>query len=101
MVHMARSRAEHGYHAPPRSTNEAGATRKVGLEVELAGVPAEEALNLVKACFGGEIELAQRARGAVRGTPWGTFKVEYDWRALQTRSYLKPLEAIGVEADSA
>ncbi len=98
---MARARTEHGYHAPPRATNQDGATRKVGLEVELAGVPVEEALNLVKACFGGEIELAQRARGAVRDTPWGTFKVEYDWRALQTRSYLKPLEAIGVEADSA
>jgi Putative amidoligase enzyme len=98
---MAEEQAASGYDVPPRATNQEGAIRKVGLEVELAGVPVEEVLTLVKSCFGGEIELAQRSHGAVLGTPWGKFKVEYDWRALQKRSYLKPLEAIGVEADSA
>jgi hypothetical protein len=64
-------------------------------------VPVEEALSLIAACFGGQITLQQRTRGAVHGTPFGSFKVEYDWRALHTRSYLRPLEVIGLEADSA
>jgi hypothetical protein len=75
--------------------------RKVGLEVELAGVSVDDALSLIKACFGGEIALSQRTRGAVHGTPYGSFKVEYDWRALHDRSYLKPLARIGLDADSA
>lgn len=95
------SAVEPGYNAPPRATNEEGHPRKVGLELELAGVPVEQALNLIKACFGGETELSQRTHGTVQGTPYGKFKVEYDWRALQKRSYLKPLEAIGLESDSA
>jgi Putative amidoligase enzyme len=98
---MAHERGQSGYAAPPRETNAQGATRKVGLEVELAGVPVEEALNMIVACFGGELALASRTHGAVHGTPFGSFKVEYDWRALTERSYLKPLARIGLDEDSA
>jgi hypothetical protein len=98
---MAPERANHGYEIPPRRTNAQGEVRKVGLEIELAGVPVEEALKLVVACFGGELALDGRTRGAVHGTPYGSFKVEYDWRALHERSYLKPLARIGLAEDSA
>lgn len=98
---MAQERANHGYAAPPRAENGQGEVRKVGLELELAGVPVEKALDLIVACCGGEAAPESRARGAVHGTSFGSFKVEYDWRALHQRSYLKPLARIGLDQDSA
>jgi hypothetical protein len=98
---MAQQRAIHGYAAPPRGKNAHGDARKVGLEIELAGVTVEEALDLVVACFGGRVALASRTHGAVHGSAFGSFKVEYDWQALHKRSYMKTLARIGVEEDSA
>jgi hypothetical protein len=98
---MAQERASDGYAVPPRASNQRGQPRKVGLELELAGIPVERALALVADCFGGQVESGGRTHGAVHGTPFGSFKVEYDWRALQNRSYLKPLARIGLDEDSA
>lgn len=89
-----------GYTAPPRERNARGELRRVGLELELAGLTVESALELIKSSFGGTIECTQRTMGAVHGTPFGTFKVEFDLRALQKRSYLWPLEMMGIESDS-
>lgn len=97
---MAHEPAVSGYAAPPRPNNRAGEVRKVGLELELAGISVERALELVAKCFGGEVVLEKRTRGTVHGTRFGTFKVEYDSRALQNQSYLKPLAALGLDADS-
>jgi Putative amidoligase enzyme len=92
--------ASSGYTAPPREHNAQGEPRRVGLELELAGLSVESALELIRRCFGGEIEASQRTHGTVAGTPFGTFKVEYDLVALQKRSYLRPLELMGIESDS-
>ncbi|HKO94818.1 MAG TPA: amidoligase family protein [Polyangiaceae bacterium] len=89
-----------GYAAPPRTHNAQGDPRRVGLEVELAGLSVEASLELIRRCFGGELDSSQRTHGTVRGTSFGTFKVEYDLRALQKRSYLRPLELMGIESDS-
>ena len=97
---MAPQAAVNGYDAPPRPHNERGEERKVGLELEIAGVTVERAVELIANAFGGKSELESRTNGTVRDTRFGTFKVEFDSRALQKRSYLKPLEAIGVSPDS-
>lgn len=89
-----------GYAVPPREHNVHGEPRRVGLEVELAGLSVEGALELIRRSFGGKVDASQRTHGTVSGTPFGTFKVEYDLRALQKRSYLRPLELMGIESDS-
>jgi hypothetical protein len=89
-----------GYAAPARPTNEAGAVRRVGLEIELAGLTVETALALIQRAMGGRVVSSQRTQGTVADTPFGDFKVEFDSRALQKRSYLKPLELVGIESDS-
>lgn len=89
-----------GYAAPPRPTQHAGETRRVGLEIELAGLSVETALTLIQRALGGRVESTQRTQGKVTDTPFGDFKVEFDSRALQTRSYLRPLELVGIDSDS-
>jgi hypothetical protein len=89
-----------GYAAPARPENEAGAVRRVGLEIELAGLTVETALALIQRAMGGRVVSSQRTQGMVEDTPFGDFKVEFDSRALQKRSYLKPLELVGIESGS-
>jgi hypothetical protein len=90
------------YAAPPRAHTRDGAPRRVGLEIELANLSLEQALGIVHAELGGRIEVESRTRGAVRDTAFGTFKVEFDSPTLTERTYLRPLERLGLlESDSA
>jgi hypothetical protein len=89
------------YQAPPCPRNAAGATRTVGLELELGGLSLERALEVVQGTVGGAVEVRSRTEGSVRST-LGRFKVEFDHSILRERSYLKPLERLGLmDADSA
>jgi hypothetical protein len=89
------------YRAPPRPCNAKGATRTVGLEVELGGLSLERALEVVQSTVGGEVELRSRTEGSVRNE-LGRFKVEFDHSMLRERSYLKPFERLGLmDANSA
>lgn len=89
------------YRAPPCPLNAAGDIRSVGLEVELGGLSLERALEVVQGSVGGTVEIRSRTEGSVQ-SPWGRFKVEYDHSMLRDRSYLKPLERLGLmDADSA
>lgn len=88
------------YQAPPRTQNMRGLSRHVGLELELGHLTLEQTLELVRNTIGGEIVANSRTEGAVKETPFGTFKVEVDSTPLKERSYLRPLELIGVDADS-
>jgi hypothetical protein len=72
----------------------------VGLEIELAGLSVETTLALIQRTLGGEVECTRRTHGRVQGTSLGDFKVEFDSRALQKRSYLRPLALMGIESDS-
>lgn len=89
------------YAAPPRPHNRDGALRRVGLEIELANLSLEQALGIVQEQLGGRIEVESRTRGAVRDTPFGAFKVEFDSPTLTERTYLRPLERLGLDGDSA
>lgn len=89
------------YLSPPRTHNANGEVRAVGLELEIGGVALETALVVVQRALGGTVMQESATQGAVRGTPFGTFAVEFDSRPLQERKWLRPLEAVGVEPDSA
>ncbi|MET0287788.1 MAG: amidoligase family protein [Polyangiales bacterium] len=88
------------YFAPPRERNPKGEMRKVGLELELGNLTLERTLEIVRDACGGEIVSDSRTEGAVRDTEFGRFKVEVDSAPLKERSYLRPLEALGLDPDS-
>jgi hypothetical protein len=89
------------YEAPVRPSNSQGQPRCVGLELELGHLPVETVLELVQRSMGGRIEQDNSARGQVKDTPLGSFAVELDSRTLKERSYLRPLEMVGIEPESA
>ncbi|MET0340505.1 MAG: amidoligase family protein [Polyangiales bacterium] len=88
------------YEAPPRRTNQRGDERHVGLELELGHLTIERTLEVVRDAVGGEIVSDSRTEGCVKETPFGKFKIELDSTPLKERSYLRPLELLGVDADS-
>jgi hypothetical protein len=93
------------YEAPVRPHNEHGEVRRVGLELELGRLSLERTLEIVAATCGGRVEHESRTEGAVRDTRLGTFHVEFDHSILKSRSYLRPLERLGLidegDADAA
>lgn len=88
------------YEAPPRARNAQGAMRHVGLEIELGHLTLEQTLEIVRDAVGGEIACDSRTEGSVKETPFGKFKVEVDSTPLKERSYMRPLEMLGLDADS-
>jgi hypothetical protein len=89
------------YEPPPWPEDEAGAARGVGLELEIGALSLEETLRLVRDALGGLIVQDSPAEGRVEGTAFGKFKVEIDSLAIKDRSYLRKLDWLGVDGDSA
>ncbi|UYG00812.1 amidoligase family protein [Halomonas sp. GD1P12] len=64
--------------APPHRSTRRGQTRRVGVEIEFAGLPPQETAQLVQTLFGGELNVVSPHRLLVRDTRWGTFGIELD-----------------------
>jgi hypothetical protein len=92
--------AETAYAAPPRSRNAQGDVRRVGLEIEIGHLTLEQTLEIVRASVGGEIVSDSRTEGCVTETPFGKFKIEVDSTPLKERSYMRPLQMLGLDSDS-
>lgn len=88
------------YAAPPRTHTAEGDIRRVGLEIELGHLTLEQTLEVVRETVGGEIASDSRTAGTINDTPFGKFKVEVDSTPLKERSYMRPLEKLGLQADS-
>ncbi len=82
-----------------RERNAAGELRKVGLEIELGNLSLERTLEVIAETLGGMVEIQSRTEGKVRDTKLGMFKVEFDHSILRKRSYLRPLERLGLIED--
>lgn len=91
----------HGFPLPKRLSTSAGHARRVGVEIEFAGLRIDEITQLVQGLYGGEIQRLSRFEQKVIGTRWGDFGIEIDVRLLKDRGYLKFLEKTGVELDEA
>jgi len=72
---------------PERLTTADGEQRRVGVEIEFAGVDAEAIADLVEELYGGEQKHMTRFEIDVVDTRFGTFRLELD------SSYLKELAA--------
>ncbi|GHC33982.1 amidoligase family protein [Aidingimonas halophila] len=64
--------------SPPQPYTRQGSPRRVGVEIEFAGMLPQDAAQLVNTLFGGEIETLSPHRLRVVDTRWGDFAIELD-----------------------
>ena len=88
------------FQLPETIENFAGEERRVGVEIEFAGIEAEQAAAAVTAVYGGSVEYANRFLAHVRGTSLGEFKVELDALFLQSEAYREILGKFGIDITS-
>ena len=67
---------------PPVTRNPDGSLRSVGFELEFAGPPIEDVVDVVRRELGGDVERLNLYRYEVETGELGTFKIELDWALL-------------------
>lgn len=80
---------------PPVVITEAGTPRRLGVELEFAGLDLETVSATVMAVYGGRLVRDSRFSHRITDTPWGTFTTEIDIALLKQGSYLDLLERLG------
>jgi hypothetical protein len=86
-----------GFAAPPLAENAEGQLRRVGVELEMAGLDTEQIAATVCEVLGGTLERQSAFVIDVRGTDLGDFRVEIDADLLKSRGYQEHLEALGID----
>lgn len=87
------------YLNPPILLNEAGRKRTVGYEFEFTGIEIDQVAPMIKDLYGGEIKKISTYELEIRGTEFGTFKLELDARLLRDKKYEKLLKSVGIDFD--
>lgn len=85
------------FHPPPRYNNTDGSTRRVGIEIEMAGLRPEQVAEAVTGCIGGSVEVDSAFLTRIRDTEFGDFHVELDADLLKSRQYQKVLAELGID----
>ncbi|NKI33572.1 amidoligase enzyme [Wenzhouxiangella sp. XN79A] len=75
------------------------APRRVGVEMEMAGVEAPDIAQAVIDELGGSFDADSAFSGTVRDTELGEFTVELDAEILTSRRYLDALKQLGIELE--
>lgn len=86
---------------PPQPQTADGQPRRVGCELELAGIDLQEAAAAVGEVFGGEIERESRHRFRLESPDAGRFTVELDWRLLSDLVLSERLGELGLDEETA
>ena len=81
----------------PWSRTPAGEPRRVGLELEVAGIRPRQMAEAVTAVVGGRIDQESAFLTRVRETEFGDFAVELDASILRDRRYQEPLAEVGID----
>lgn len=84
------------FHSPPRPRSPGGEWRRVGVELEFAGLTPEQAGEVVTALFGGQWRPESPFVGRVVGTRLGDVPVVLDSSLLKERRYEKGLRMLGM-----
>ncbi len=71
-------------HLPPKPHTQAGAVRRLGVELEFSGMSLESASEIVAAEFGGAVDVISAFEHRVRDTSLGDFNVEIDFEYLKS-----------------
>jgi hypothetical protein len=80
--------------APPLPLAPGGRQRRVGVEIEYAGVNSADAADLVAALFGGAVEARDAHRHCVAGTRFGDFVLELDMSAAHPKDGAGEVEKV-------
>lgn len=83
----------------PWHENHVGKPRRVGVEMEMAGIDPERIAAEVVDAVGGRFESESAFSGIVRDTEFGDFGIELDAQVLTSRGYLDSLKAVGIEIE--
>ena len=86
-----------GFNAPPWTDNSEGEERRVGVEMEMAGIEPEIMAKAVTATLGGRVERKSAFYTRVIGTELGDFGIELDADLLTSRKYQQHLSELGIE----
>lgn len=87
------------FEALPWHDDHAGKPRRVGVEMEMAGIDTARIAAEVVDAVGGHFESESAFSGTVRDTEFGDFGVELDADVLTSRRYLGSLKAVGIEIE--
>lgn len=82
---------------PPRANNTAGEKRRVGVELEMAGLRPEQVADAVAEVVGGRIEVENAFVTNVRESRLGEFRIELDADLLKSRQYQRMLADVGID----
>jgi hypothetical protein len=74
-----------------------GHPRRIGIEIEMAGLELAEMAAVVQHEFGGQIEAGSAFVSWIRDTAFGDFTVELDARVLKDRRHREHLRRLGIE----
>lgn len=77
-----------------------GGPRRIGVEIEMAGVAQDAMAEAVREEFGGRISTESPFVTHVHDTEYGDFAIELDSRVLKDRSYRAQLKGLGIELDA-
>ncbi|WP_445666217.1 amidoligase family protein [Fodinibius sp. AD559] len=85
--------------SPPITKNNDGNPRKVGLEIEFAGIEPMEAAKIITSVFGGEITREHRYQINISGSDLGDFRVELDARILRRMAEENIFDKLGISLE--
>ena len=88
------------YTRPPHTRNPDGDDRRIGVEIEYAGVTIERSAELVQSLYGGSISQSDPFGATVTDTEFGEFRIEVDATPLQNRRFEQFLASVGVDLDA-
>ncbi|MGD8427386.1 MAG: amidoligase family protein [Balneolaceae bacterium] len=84
---------------PPFIHNAGGEQRKVGLELEFAGVDIQRAAEIILSLYGGDLKKEHRYHYKVVDTDLGDFRVELDARILRKMASENMFGKLGFEME--
>ncbi|MGM0546034.1 MAG: amidoligase family protein [Bacteroidota bacterium] len=87
------------FQLPPISHNKKGNLRKVGFELEFAGIEPMGAAQIIQSVFGGVIREEHRYHIVVADTSLGDFRVELDARILQKMAEGNIFDRLGISLE--
>ncbi len=86
---------------PPIVKNEKGEIRKVGFELEYAGIDLPSAAQIIADLFGGSTVQKNKYSFEVQNTTLGDFSVMLDARVFNEKSYEKVFDILGIDIKTA
>ena len=84
---------------PPIAKNKDGNPRKVGLELEFAGIEPMQAAEIITSVFGGKIKEEHRYHINITNTALGNFRVELDARILRKMAEENIFDKLGIKLE--